>query len=150
MARKKQSSAQKMDFRALTRFDRLLPNHASFLIDDDASEPHLRRSEYAIIDKTDRSPTHGELYLIQFSDHGRKYVKQLKADQVHFANNAEPCLAWWVDDLRGFRPTNEMVHGVPVFAGLSEGPYEGDEISSIIIGRVVGYSVTSLGSLISD
>lgn len=131
-------------FRALTYFEKLPSKHVTFAIDDDASEPHLKRGEYAVIDKGDRSPAKGELYLIRFSKEGRCYVKQLRTSEVHFVGDDGPTLGWWVDDLRGFRSTGKKVSGIPVFAGLSDGPYSDDRISSIIVGRIVGYAEQSL------
>lgn len=52
------------NFRALTTFKRLGSQHKTFLVKDDASEPHLLKGEYAVIDITDNEPQHGELYVI--------------------------------------------------------------------------------------
>jgi hypothetical protein len=147
MPKTQKRSAPQGELRALTLFDALPDHHSTFLVDDDGSEPHLRRNEYAVVDTTDRSPAHGELYLVQFSKEGQRHIKQLKADQIHFDDNDEPSLAWWVTDLRGLRQTKERIDGMPIFAGLSEGPYEGDGISSVLIGRIVGYAHSPLGRL---
>ena len=48
---------------------------------------------------------------------------------------------WWLSDLAGFRQTGDM-SGVPLFAGLSDGPYDAAEqyLQTRFIGRVVGYA----------
>lgn len=142
-AKAKKQSPQGL-FRALTQFEKLAPNHETFLVVDDGSEPHLRKSEYAVIDTSDREPAHGELYLIQFSEHTPRYIKQLKRDYLNItAPGAELSEVWWVCELRGFRKTTERSHGVPIFAGLSEGPYQTANVGKILIGRVVGYATRS-------
>jgi len=142
MPKTKKRDAPQGEFRALTRFDALPPHHSTFMVEDDGSEPHLHRNEYAVVDTTDRSPAHGELYLVQFSSHGARYIKQIKSDRLNITGTgAEPSLVWWICDLRGFRKTDQRSHGAPVFAGLSEGPYQTDGLASVVIGRIVGYGV---------
>jgi hypothetical protein len=148
MSAKAKKRSPQGEFRALTQFEKLPPDHATFLVDDDGSEPHLQNGEYAVIDTSDREPAHGEIYLIQFSEHSRRYIKQLKHDYVNITGpEAEPSLVWWVCELRGFRKTHERSHGVPIFAGLSEGPYQTANVGKILIGRIVGYARSPLGRL---
>src|ERR1700761_4046846 len=56
------SSTRQPGLRALTMFDVLPKEHVTFLVTEGGAEPHLRRSEYAVIDTTDRDLQHGELY----------------------------------------------------------------------------------------
>jgi hypothetical protein len=51
--------------------------------------------------------------------------------------------------LAGFRRTNETVFGgIPVFAGLSDGPYKPRHLRKKLLGRVVGYAEAALGRLL--
>jgi hypothetical protein len=136
------------EFRALTPFESLPPNHRTFMVDDDGSEPHLHRGEYAVVDTSDQEPAHGELYLIKsrspVSD--VSYIKQITSSQCNITGpGAADSQVWWICDLRGFRETNERIHGVRLMAGLSDGPYETESLKSVVIGRVVGFARTSLG-----
>lgn len=139
------------ELRALMLFDRPRPGHASFSVQDDGSVPHLREGEYAIVDLRDREPQHGEIYLIEFGGFSRnRYLKQMQSDMLNITGpGAEPSPVWWLSDLRGFRKTNGVVHGVHLFAGLSDGPYTTEDVQSYALGRVVGYALKPLGKLIA-
>jgi hypothetical protein len=123
--------------RALTIFEAIPPGHSTLRIADDASAPHLKAGEYAVIDTTDRELQAGELYLIQYSS-GR-HVVQLRSSAS----------GWWAGDLAGYRPTNEKIFGVPVFAGMADGPYTPRLLKKKLLGRVVGYAETALGALLA-
>ncbi len=140
-------------FRALTSFKSLEPKHKTFLVKDDASDPHLRKGEYAVVDITDNDPQHGELYVIQYeSGERRREIVQVRSAQLNITSpTAEPSLVWWVGDLRGYRKANEVAFGdIPVFAGLSDGPYQTEYLQSKLLGRVVGVAFTHLGGLIAS
>jgi hypothetical protein len=57
-----------------------------------------------------------------------------------------------VCDLAGFRQVETMVDlrlgSIPVFIGLSDGPYNPKALRRKLLGRVVGYSETALGDLL--
>jgi hypothetical protein len=55
-------------FRALTLYERLPKNCEAILVEDDDSAPHLKHGEYAVIDRGDCKPQHGELYAIKWLD----------------------------------------------------------------------------------
>jgi len=76
--------------RALTIFESLPLGHSTLRIADDASAPHLKAGEYAVIDTTDCELQSGELYLIQYSS-GR-HVVQLRSSAS----------GWWAGDLAGY------------------------------------------------
>jgi hypothetical protein len=64
---------------------------------------------------------------------------------------AEPSLVWWLGSLRGWHKTDEVVFGsIPVFAGLSDGPYETESLQSKLIGRIVGVALSPLDRLITE
>jgi hypothetical protein len=138
------------DFRALTVFESLPPGHQTFRVREDGSEPHLREGEYAVVDSTDRELQHGELYVIQYEGGRRsRHISQATSDHLRIGSDAEPSLVWFMRDLRGFRRTDEAVEGIPVFAGMSDGPYTTDHLQSKLIGRVVGVAFSTLGDLLA-
>jgi hypothetical protein len=107
-------TTQPRPIRALTIFDSLPRNHRTLGIADDASAPHLKAGEYAVIDTTDRELQAGELFVIQYdSGDQRRHVVQIRSTRS----------GWWAGDLAGLRQTNEKVFGIPVFLGMSDGPY---------------------------
>lgn len=56
------------ELRALMMFPTLPPGHMTFLVEDDAFHPHLRRGEFAVLDLADREPAQGELFVISYSN----------------------------------------------------------------------------------
>jgi hypothetical protein len=134
----KPPATQPRPIRALTIFDSLPRNRRTLLIEDDASAPHLKVGEYAVIDTTDRKPQSGELYVIQYSN-GPDIV-QIRKNEI----------GWWARDLAGYRHTNEKIFGLPVFAGMSDGPYTPGLLKKKLLGRVVGYAETALGGLLGN
>jgi len=140
------------ELRALTLYDSLPPGHATFLVTGDSSEPHLKPGEYAVIDQFDRELQHGEVYLIQYhSGRRRRHLLVARSSYCNITGpGAEESLVWWLNDLRGWRNTGKQAHGVPLFAGLTDGPFRGEELQQRhLAGRVVGVALTSLGKLIA-
>lgn len=132
--------------RALQLFERLPAGHMTFLVTEGGAEPHLRVGEYAVIDCTDRNPQHGELYLIQ-SNYGerRRYLQQASRCFMVISSSGLPEKVWWLRDMRGWRQTDVMADGVPIFSGLSDGPMKKKGLRKKIAGRVVGYAMWCLG-----
>lgn len=120
------------DFRALTLFERLSPEHMTFRVPNAASAPHLKEGEYAVVDLRDRDPQPGELCVIQFER--RRAIVQAK----RFAWSAH----WYVGDLRGFREEKGIIYG------WCDGPYRTELLQSRLIGRVVGFAPSPLGDLL--
>ena len=145
------NQARKTELRALTVFDRLPPKHSTFRTTEDGAEPHLCKGEFAVVDTTDREPQHGELYVIQY--HGyerRRVIIQVRSDLLNITGpGAEPSLVWWCGDIRGYRKTDEKMMGCPVYAGMSDGPYQTEHLQQKLIGRVVGVAFTALGNLLA-
>jgi hypothetical protein len=154
MPRRRKSAAfeHQPGLRALPCIDAALPGHGSFLIMDDATSPHLRVGEYAIVDTTDREPQHGELFLVQsFSGERRRRINQVTSSLCNITGpGAEETLVWWLRrGTSGFRDTGKTVDGVPLFCGLSDGPYETPTVIAKLVGRIVGYSHTAMGDFIA-
>lgn len=137
-------------YRALTIFEALDPEHKTFLVNDNASAPHLRAGEYAVVDTADRELQNGELYVIQWeSGMRRRCIVQIRSDLANITGHgAADSLVWWVGDLRGYRKTAEKLEGsIPVYAGLSDGPYETEGLQPKLLGRIIGVAFASLGAL---
>ena len=143
------------ELRALAPFKSLPPEHKTFLVTRDGAEPHLNVGEYAVVDTTDLEVQHGELYLIQWTGgarlrqivHVRGYRKNIKPPG---SANYEPTHVWYVGDLRGFRKIGDVgLGGSPVFVGVSDGPYFTDHLQEKLIGRIVGFASSPLGSLLA-
>lgn len=143
-------SDHRQAFRALTAFDVLPADHKTFRIADGDSAPHLKVNEYAVIDTTDRELQKGELYLIQYESGERnRHIVQIRTGYIGVGRSGRQQLIWWVGELAGFRRTDQTdIGGVPVFAGLSDGPYAPRHLKKKLLGRVVGYAEAALGGLL--
>jgi len=142
---------QQTELRALTLFESLPPGHSTFLVTGDRHCPHLRPGEYAVIDTLDRELQNGELYLIQYkSGPRRREILHCSSSMCNITGlGAADSLVWWLRELRGYRKTEERVMGVPLFAGLSDGPYTAESLQPKLVGRVVGFAFKSLGQRIA-
>jgi hypothetical protein len=131
--------------RALTYFETLPPHHKTFYVGDDNSAPHLKPGEFAVIDETDRNVQHGELYLIQWNS-GNRSIVQVTSRHMRLKASAAPELTWWVCELRGFRQVaSGGAGGVPLFSGMSDGPYNTAHLKTKTVGRIVGFAQSPLG-----
>jgi len=135
------------ELRALETFNSLPKSHSTFLCTESGHEPHIRVGEYAVIDKSDRTPQHGEVYLIKYPSESLALKQANLATGVEIGRKRLPKdpRIWWLDALRKFHNTGEKIHGVPVFAGLSDGPYETHYLRRLIVGRIVGIATKSFG-----
>jgi hypothetical protein len=143
--RKKPAPAQS-PLRALTFFQTLPPGHKTFLVDDGSSAPHLKPGEFAVIDTADTELQKGEVYLIQYESGRRsRRLVQIGIGTIG-TNSGRSQTVWWASDLAGFRQVDTMVDSmlgsIPVFSGLSDGPYRAQALRRKLLGRVVGYSET--------
>lgn len=139
------------EFRALSLFESLPPSHKTFLVTGDGADPHLKKDEYAVVDTDDRDPQHGELYLVQSSGGERpRSITQLRRDRLNITGpGARLSLVWFLRDLRGFRKTSKSISGVPLYGGLSDGPYETAGLLPMLIGRIIGVASSPLGGLLA-
>lgn len=138
--------------RALTVFETLPPSHKTFRIRDDGSSPHLKEGEFAVIDTSDREPQHGELFVMQGRGGSRpRRIVQVRASLCQITGTGPERPVWWLGDLAGFRRTSADTGGIPLFASLSDGPYDAAKqyLQTQFIGRVVGYATNSFGKAIA-
>jgi hypothetical protein len=143
---RKQPAPAQSPLRALTLFKTLPPGHKTLLVEDDGSFPHLKVGEYAVIDTTDVELQKGEMYVIQYAR--SRSIIQIKADVISLMSGRRQSV-WWVCALAGFRQVGMMPSGIPLFGGMSDGPYTSRQLQKRLLGRVVGYSETALGGLLA-
>ena len=91
------------------------------------------------------------MYLIQGTSGERR--RRLAPATSTYCNitgpGAEETLVWWLKDLRGVHDTGQRLDGIPLFAGLSYGPYRAEDLLRQIAGRVVGFAHKSFGKVIA-
>jgi hypothetical protein len=149
---RKQAAPAQSPLRALTLFETLPPGHKTFLVDDGSSAPHLKPGELAVIDTTDTELQKGEVYLIQYEGYRRpRHLMQINIGTIGTFKGGVQTV-WWARDLAGFRQVDTTVApglgSIPVYSGLSDGPYRAQVLRRKLLGRVVGYSETALGDLL--
>jgi hypothetical protein len=67
------------------------PGHQTFLVTDDASAPHLRNGEYAVVHVVDRELQHGELYVVQNSSGERhRRITQARSEPAQTSPDQVP------------------------------------------------------------
>jgi len=119
--------------RALTVFDRVPADHLTFRVDGEDFYPHLRSGEFAVADLADRTPAHGELFLIGY-DH----------PLVETGFVVKICQTWFKTS--GVFKGWSSLHSLPPARSLAEGPYlSRDHLAAKLIGRIVGVFVPTRG-----
>jgi hypothetical protein len=90
--------------------------------------------------------------LIQYESGERnRRIVQIRTGYIGAYPNGRQQLVWWATALAGFRATGETMFGsVPVFAGLSDGPYNARHLKKKLLGRVVGYAEAPLAGLLES
>lgn len=140
----------------LPLFTRKARGHKTVFVEDECLEPLIKKGQYAVINTHDRRPREAELYVVRYSSPlGQStYIKQASSRLLNVtAPGAKPSRVWFLDEFRGFRRTGSVEHQgrrVPVFAGLSDGPYKGDDLRERLVGRVVGYAMSPLESALMN
>lgn len=138
---------------SLPLFTRLPKGHRTVFVDDSASEPLLQNGQYAVIDITDRKPRHGKLYAIgsrSTLDDASPHIRLVESGTCDIGRGKQR--VWSMRDFRGWRQVGTTIgfdsRRIPVFAGLSDGPYETAYMQrKLLLGRVVGYAMSPLGRL---
>jgi len=124
---------------------KLQPEHRTYAVADEDCVPFLQEGDYAVVDINLRQPEDGGVYLIQFQGSDRpRYIKSLRTEMMRVGNAKRKTLVWWITTPRGLYQTKDSVNGIPVFAGVSDGPYYQSDLEKKIVGRVVGYTLNSI------
>lgn len=137
----------------LPLFTHLPKGHRTIFVDDSASEPLLQNGQYAVINADDRKPRNGCLYAIAnrsvFTD-APPCLKLVESSRANIGRGLQR--VWWLKDFAGWRQLGTTDHPyspgsrIPVFAGLSDGPYETAYMQrKLLLGRVVGRAMSPLG-----
>ncbi len=150
------------ELRALMMFDNVPDGCTTFLCSNESSLPHVRPGEFVIVDKTDREPIAGELYVISFGprldQHHICMVRRRSG--IQWSRKDLPQDGWQVgavrnDEMQAFRQELKrkgLPHAAFVAAifraqaltgSWSEGPYasEGDSFDHLcecLVGKVIG------------
>jgi hypothetical protein len=95
---------------------------------DAAAYPLVRKGETVVYDPSQREPTHGALYVMQWDNGSTRDVMLTNLRKV--GGQGEP--RWWVD------PVNRIGVGTRY---ASDGPYDPDHLRGKIVGAVVGVLV---------
>ena len=129
-------------------FTRLPKGHQTVCVDDATSEPFLQKGQYAVIDGSDRKPRHGEVYAIKSHSGRSPYLMLVESSICDIGRG--PQRVWWMKAACGWRQVDTTVgpnlQRIPVFVGLSDGPYRAAHLTKkFLLGRVVGYAMSPLG-----
>lgn len=119
------------EIRALEMFASLPASCIAHPVTDDRTEPHLRPGEFAVIDKNDREPVLGELYLAQWSN-GRREIVQVRR--------------WALTQHRSnFFSVGACRLNGDGYVRAVDGPYSAEHLREKLVGRVAGiYSPNQL------
>lgn len=122
--------AQQPGLRPFIIYDRLPAGHAAYVVPDNRQLPHLRAGEWVIVDTSDRTPTHGDLFVIQWQTGGGPMI-------VEAGWNAK--YGYWMVGSRCNR-FNRGTGNLPVSEGMISGdfPYRTDQLEDRFLGRIVG------------
>ena len=139
------------EYRALLMFDTLPAGCIPFLCSDEHSAPHIRPGEFVVVDTTDRTPRHLELYVIQW-ECGRRVICQARNTGRKLIEVPEAD-AWSVGSLNAIRGRAAVdaylrasdleprdAGQVPVLRrlGWSDGWFSSDHLAGKLVGCVVG------------
>lgn len=121
--------------RAYIILPRLPEGCASSIVPDDRAEPHLHAGDVAVIDPDDRTPDHGDLFLVQWTD-GRQQIVETR----RFKNSG--AIVGWDGVTEYWQLCWSMkmwsVDGSASRAmRWADGPYSTEHVASKIVGRVV-------------
>lgn len=127
------SGVQQPGLRSFIIYTQLPDGCFAHEVEDNRSEPHLRNTEFAIIDPNDAAPLHGDLFLIEFSG-GRRSIVELRSEDM-IASDGERLLAWtayWQMEMAS--ASGETIRT----SRWGDGPYREADIALKLVGRVVG------------
>lgn len=124
------SVPQQPDLRAFIVCDRLPEGCVAYPVRNNDHAPHLRAGEWVIVDPTDCTPTHRDLFVIQWQGgSGPQVVEAAWFDQAR---------DYWMVGVRRSRFNRGST--LPVSDGILCGdfPYRTGQLEQRFLGRVVG------------
>lgn len=132
----------------LPLFTRLPKGHRTIFVGDGGSKPLLQNGQYAVVDSADCKPRHGEVYAIKSLSGRAPYLMLVESSMCNIGRG--PQRVWWMKEAAGWRRVGTTIdtdaRRIPVFAGLSDGPYKTSYMQrKLLLGRVVGYAMSPLG-----
>ena len=136
------SPAPTQALRALPTLAELPPGCIAQPVTDDASWPHLMPGEFAIVDTADRTPVHGELFVIRYADPRSETGHVAHIVEIHRRpSRDEPGgHRWWAAPYVRPRSVDELAEwieeGRPLI--LSQGPFAPGGLEGKLTGRIVG------------
>jgi len=125
----------------------------TFLVEDDAFHPHLRRGEFAVVDLADHQPAQGELFLMSFNSPRTKcgfayQIVQMRGKQEFLGprgwtkdrvDGAEAAMCWtacfWMPP-EGREKYQRLLRAGMV--GTCDGLYTTEYAAEKLVGRIVG------------
>lgn len=127
--------AQQPGLPAFIVLPRLPEGCASFIVPDNRNEPHLHVGDVAVIDPDDRTPDHGDLFLVQWNDGHKQIVETRRFSRpdsiVGWDGVTEYWQLCWDMEMRSVDGEASRT------TRWADGPYSTDNTRQKILGRVV-------------
>lgn len=153
--------APQPEYRALMMFDELPPGCIAFPCTNESSLPHIRPGEFVVVDTADRTPRHGELYVIAFGEHPRqRHICMARKRMARWQLDGPEEPMWHVGaivndewqrarsqlmaaDLPDDRLNMALIGEHVRLGAWTEGPYAGhgtswDHLRSCLVGCIIG------------
>ncbi len=133
-----QRAPDKLKGLSLPVFDHVPPSCELRVITDDASLPHLKPGEFAVIDRGDCNPAEGALFEIQFQGGSRAIVELWP--RKHYNERDGSFIGWWhgrynrprsLEDADVWRAEGRVITTV-------DGPLLRGDMGEMLRGRVIG------------
>ena len=129
-------TAQQADLRAYIVLPRMPEGCVSHVIPDSRAEPHFHVGDIAIVDPDNRTPDHGDMFLIEWSNGGRQVV------EIRRFPKPEAIVGWnGVDEywrLHWKAALTSIDGGKSKVVDWGDGPYSTAHLAPKIVGCVVG------------
>lgn len=128
------AAAPQPGLRSFIVYDEMPDGCFAFVAEDRRGLPHVRPGDIVIVDPSDTSLQHGEMFLIEF-DSGRRQVIDLRSHVYHHTDGSEHVgwMATWNMPFRSLCDENdrEILYG--------DGPYYPEAMERKLVGKIVGF-----------
>ena len=148
------------ELRALMILPALPPGHMTFLVQDDAFQPHLRRGEFAVVDLAGHQPAEGELFVISYRSRnaecgltfaicqmrGRMELRRPDGAWTSIPDSDTIPAIYWTA-CHWLPPATREEYAAALRSGrvgTSEGPYTTALAAAKLVGRIVGVFVPAV------